>query len=86
MTADYYLSQFKIYSRFARNYNPAQQDLERQMLKIAVGPNEANVAWTEGEVRRSERLWVLLRRSYQRGGRSLSESRHAVLQHEFVLF
>ncbi len=37
MTADYYLSQLKIYSRFVRNFNPAQQD-KQQMLKIAVGP------------------------------------------------
>ena len=25
MTPDYYLSQLKIYSRFVRNFNPAQQ-------------------------------------------------------------
>lgn len=37
MTPDYYLSQLKIYSRFVRNYNAAQQDKD-QMLKIAVGP------------------------------------------------
>src|SRR5438876_4373603 len=37
MTPDYYLSQLKIYSRFVRNFNPAQQD-KQQMLKIAVGP------------------------------------------------
>jgi alpha-N-arabinofuranosidase len=37
MTADYYLSQLKIYSRFVRNFNPAQQG-KSQMLKIAVGP------------------------------------------------
>ena len=37
MTPDYYLSQLKIYSRFVRNFNPAQQG-KQQMLKIAVGP------------------------------------------------
>lgn len=37
MSADYYLSQLKIYSRYARNYNPAQQNTDK-MLKIAVGP------------------------------------------------
>ena len=37
MTPDYYLSQLKIYSRFVRNFNPAQQE-KQQMLKIAVGP------------------------------------------------
>jgi alpha-N-arabinofuranosidase len=46
MTPDYYLSQLKIYSRFVRNFNPAQQDKE-QMLKIAVGPGGAEGRWTE---------------------------------------
>ena len=46
MTPDYYLSQLKIYSRFVRNFNPAQQDKE-QMLKIAVGPGGGEPRWTE---------------------------------------
>jgi alpha-N-arabinofuranosidase len=46
MTADYYLSQFKIYSRFVRNFNPVQQD-RQQMLKIAVGPGGGEPRWTE---------------------------------------
>ena len=46
MTPDYYLSQFRIYSRFVRNYNPEQQDKE-QMLKIAVGPGGGEPRWTE---------------------------------------
>ncbi|HEU4386407.1 MAG TPA: alpha-L-arabinofuranosidase C-terminal domain-containing protein [Blastocatellia bacterium] len=49
MTPDYYLSQLKIYSRFVRNFNPAQQD-KQQMLKIAVGPGGGEprfVEWTE---------------------------------------
>ena len=46
MTPDYYLSQLKIYSRFVRNFNPAQQD-KQQMLKIAVGPGGAEPRWTE---------------------------------------
>ena len=46
MTPDYYVSQMKIYSRFVRNYNPAQQD-KQQMLKIAVGPGGAEPRWTE---------------------------------------
>ncbi len=37
MTPDYYLSQLKIYSRFVRNFNPAQVGA-RRMQKIAVGP------------------------------------------------
>jgi alpha-N-arabinofuranosidase len=46
MTADYYLSQLKIYSRFVRNFNPAQQTTQ-QMLKIAVGPGDTKTEWTE---------------------------------------
>ena len=46
MTPDYYLSQMKIYSRFVRNYNPAQQE-KQQMLKIAVGPGGAEPRWTD---------------------------------------
>ncbi len=46
MTADYYLSQLKIYSRFVRNYNPAQEG-KQQMLKIAVGPGDPGTEWTD---------------------------------------
>jgi alpha-N-arabinofuranosidase len=46
MTPDHYLSQLKIYSRFVRNFNPAQQD-NQQMLKIAVGPGGGEPRWTE---------------------------------------
>jgi alpha-N-arabinofuranosidase len=46
MTPDYYLSQMKIYSRFVRNFNPAQQE-NQQMLKIAVGPGGGESRWTE---------------------------------------
>src|SRR5450759_3380914 len=37
MTPDYYVSQMKIYSRFVRNFNNAQQE-KQKMLKIDVGP------------------------------------------------
>ena len=50
MNADYYLSQLKIYSRFVRNFNPAQQGDSQRMLKIAVGPGGDEprfVEWTE---------------------------------------
>ena len=50
MSIDYYLSQLKIYSRFVRNFNPAQQQNDR-MLKIAVGPGGGEprfAEWTEG--------------------------------------
>jgi alpha-N-arabinofuranosidase len=46
MTPDYYLSQLKTYSRFVRNFNPAQQTAN-QMLKIAVGPGGSGPRWTE---------------------------------------
>jgi alpha-N-arabinofuranosidase len=46
MTADYYLSQLKIYSHFVRNLNPAQQD-KQQMLRIAVGPGGPSTDWTD---------------------------------------
>jgi len=46
MTPDYYLSQLKIYSRFVRNFNPAQQDKQR-ILKIAVGPGGGEPRFTE---------------------------------------
>jgi alpha-L-arabinofuranosidase len=49
MSAEYYLSQLRIYSRFVRNFNPAQQKSDR-MLKIAVGPGGGDprfAEWTE---------------------------------------
>lgn len=46
MTPDYYLSQLKIYSRFVRNFNPAQQT-NQQMSRIAVGPGGDEPRWTE---------------------------------------
>ena len=46
MTANYYLSQLKIYSHFVRNGNPSQQ-ASNQMLKIAVGPGTPDTEWTE---------------------------------------
>ncbi len=49
MSPDYYVSQMKIYSRFVRNFNPAQQSKD-EMQKIAVGPGGAEprfVEWTE---------------------------------------
>ena len=46
MTPDYYLRQLTIYSRFVRNYNPAQREKD-QMQKIAVGPGGGEARWTE---------------------------------------
>ena len=46
MTPEYYLAQLKIYSRFVRNFNPAQHD-KQEMLKIAVGPGGDGPRWTD---------------------------------------
>jgi alpha-L-arabinofuranosidase len=46
MTADYYVSLMKVYSRFVLNMNPSQRD-KNQMLKIAVGPGTPDTEWTE---------------------------------------
>jgi alpha-N-arabinofuranosidase len=46
MTPEYYLAHLKIYSRFVRNYNPAQQAND-PMLKIAVGPGGSGPRWRE---------------------------------------
>ena len=46
MTADYYVSQMKVYSRFVLNMNPAQRANDR-MLKIAVGPGTPDTEWTD---------------------------------------
>ena len=46
MTPEYYLSQLKIYSRFVRDFNPAQQG-KQQMQRIAVGPGGGEPRWTE---------------------------------------
>ena len=46
MTADYYVSQLKIYSRFVDNVNPSQKG-SNHMLKIAVGPGFPETEWTE---------------------------------------
>jgi len=46
MTPEYYVRQMTIYSRFVRNFNPAQRDANR-MLRIAVGPGGDGPRWTE---------------------------------------
>ena len=42
MTADYYVSQLKVFARYARNYNTRQP-----MQRIAVGPDTAHTEYTE---------------------------------------
>jgi len=41
MTPDFYVSQLKMYARYARNYNPAVK-----MQRIAVGPDTADTSYT----------------------------------------
>jgi alpha-N-arabinofuranosidase len=42
MTPDYYVSQLKVFARYARNYNPQQK-----MQRIAVGPDGAHTDYTK---------------------------------------
>jgi alpha-N-arabinofuranosidase len=46
MTAEYYVRQMTIYSRFVRNFNPAQRDAQK-MQRIAVGPGGGEARWTD---------------------------------------
>jgi alpha-N-arabinofuranosidase len=46
MTPEYYVRQMTIYSRFVRNFNPAQRETSK-MLRIAVGPGGGEPRWTE---------------------------------------
>ncbi|MGB9203517.1 MAG: alpha-L-arabinofuranosidase C-terminal domain-containing protein [Terriglobales bacterium] len=46
MTPEYYLDRMKLFSRFVRNYNPAQMEKD-QTLKIAVGPGGGEQRWTD---------------------------------------
>ena len=47
MSPDYYLSHYKDYSHFVRNYNPAQEHGKDQMLQFAVGPGGDGQRWEE---------------------------------------
>ena len=47
MTPEYYLQQLKTFARYTRNFNPAQREGDRRMLKIAVGPGGGGPRWTE---------------------------------------
>jgi alpha-L-arabinofuranosidase len=62
MSAEYYLQQLRIFARFARNYNPAQQgEGGRRMERVAVGPGGGEprfVEWTRTIMRSWEgRQW-----------------------------
>jgi alpha-N-arabinofuranosidase len=47
MSAEYYLRQMTIFSRFVRNFNPQQQKDPQRMQRIAVGPGGDEPRWTE---------------------------------------
>ena len=47
MTPEYYLQPDEDLRRFVRNFDPAQQQGDQQMLKIAVGPGGGGPRWTE---------------------------------------
>jgi alpha-N-arabinofuranosidase len=61
MTPDYYVSQMKIYARFARNFHPQQQEGAGKMLRIAVGPGGGEprfMEWTEAVMKAwKDRKW-----------------------------
>jgi alpha-L-arabinofuranosidase len=53
MTPEHYMSQLKIYSRYARNYNPAQT-----MQRIAVGSDGGDSDYTEAVMKSwKEKVW-----------------------------
>jgi alpha-L-arabinofuranosidase len=57
MSPDYYVSQLKLYTRFAHNLNPAQAG-EHSMWRIAVGADGANTDYVEAVMRAwKERPW-----------------------------
>jgi len=57
MTPDYYLSQLKIYSRYVRNYNPAQTG-DRAMRRIAVGADGGVTDYPEAIMRAwHDKVW-----------------------------
>ncbi len=75
MSPEYYLSQLRIYSRFVRNFNPAQQKGDGQMLKIAVGPGGDGPRWTE---------WTeTIMKAYQ--GRQWSWDMHGLSLHNYTV-
>jgi alpha-L-arabinofuranosidase len=57
MTADQYVQEMRQYSNFAKNFNPAQQTTDK-MLKVAVGPDRDDYAWTETVMQAwSKKVW-----------------------------
>ncbi len=54
MTPDYYVSQLKVYARYARNYNSSHP-----MRRIAVGPDTADTSYTEAVMKAwKDRVWA----------------------------
>ncbi|KQV55890.1 MULTISPECIES: alpha-N-arabinofuranosidase [unclassified Caulobacter] len=58
MTAAEYVHDMRRFSNFAKNYNPAQKTGDQKMLKIAVGPDRDDYAWTETVMQAwSKKVW-----------------------------
>jgi alpha-N-arabinofuranosidase len=57
MTAAEYVQEMRQFSNFTKNYNPAQKSTDK-MIKIAVGPDKYEVAWSDTVMLAwSKRVW-----------------------------
>ena len=58
MSADHYVEQMKQFSRYTRNYNPAQQTPATAMKRIAVGWDSGNSDYTEAVMKAwADKVW-----------------------------
>lgn len=58
MTPAEYVHEMRRFSNFTKNYNPAQKEGADKMLKIAVGPDRDDYAWTETVMQAwSKKVW-----------------------------
>ncbi len=58
MSADHYVEEMKQFSRYTRNYNPAQQTPTTAMKRIAVGWDSGNSDYTEAVMRAwKDKVW-----------------------------
>src|SRR5580658_8688023 len=73
MTPDYYVSQLKLYARYARNYNPAQTG-DQAMRRVAVGEDGNKTEYVEAVMKAwKDKVWSwdiegLSLHSYTSGG------------------
>ena len=58
MSADHYVEEMKRFARYTRNYNPAQQQPETAMKRIAVGWDSGNSDYTEAVMKAwKDKVW-----------------------------